>query len=171
MSVNATISFNVEASMNQWLRDTLLLITLPSWMPTVSVVFAVPETSAAMPCISAHHRGVSQALRWQGGEVGGARGRRAAALMDVSVWASRSSTNWLAQQAYMMGMVETTVTGTASVPIYDFVSVPSVPVLTDYKIDLGSMDVVDTAPDPNPDVERRRILVRYDWTVRSTING
>lgn len=167
-TVHETSTFNAEASMNLWLQTGLADITKPAWLPAYTIALNMPQGGITPPCFSVIHLPVSRRSRWQGDNVGnGKTGRRAASLMDVSIWVSRQNAAYMAQAMAMTAMLEGVVMGTQTVPFYDYWSNPAVPVLTAYKIVLGDMNIAETETDPNPDIYRRRVLIRYDWTVRS----
>lgn len=156
--------------MNRWLVDGLNDISKPSWLPSYAIAMNIPQGGVVPPCFSVTHLPVSRRARWQGGHVGdGVLGRRAAALMDVGVWVSRQNAAYIAQVGAMVALLEALVTSTPVVPVFDYWSNPAVPVLTGHKIVIGDMDITETAQDPNPDIYRRRALIRYDWTVRSNL--
>jgi hypothetical protein len=167
-TVHETSTFNVEASMNKWLQDGLADITKPSWLPAYTLALNFPQGGITPPCFSVAHIPVHRMQLWQGDYVGdGKTGRRAAALMEVSVWVTRQNSAYMAQAMAMLAMLDGLVAGTQTIPLYNYWGNPAAPVLTAYKIDIGEMTISETAPDPNPDIYRRRALIRYDWVVRS----
>lgn len=168
-TLHSTNALNVEASVNNWLNTQLNAITKPSWLPSLAIVFNMPETGILTPGISVFHMPIAQRNRWQGGHVGEGRvGARAANLMDVSCWVSRGdSTNWNAQLMTLRSMVMSVFAGKSSLQLSDYLSDPANATAVAYKVDFGPLDGADTQHDPNPDIERARFLIRYDWTIRS----
>jgi hypothetical protein len=105
-TVHETSTFNAEASMNRWLTDGLADITKPSWLPAYTIALNMPQGGITPPCFSAIHLPVSRRSRWQGDHVcDGKTGRRAAALMDVSLWLSRQNAAYMAQAMAMIARV------------------------------------------------------------------
>lgn len=161
--LHETSTFNVVATLNQWVIDELAAITLPAWLADFDVVIGMPEASLPTPCLSLHHLPVSQTAGWESR----APSSLAVALLEINAWVSRSSISWLAQLDTLQSMIGQIVAKTNTLAIQDYLSVPGTPVLTPYKIEIDTLEVRDTAPDPNPDIARRRMTIRYQWHVRS----
>ncbi len=168
MSVlHATNAYNVETSVAKWWVDQLSAITKPSILPTTNYIFNIPETGVIAPAFSFVHMDISTQKRWQGDQVGGTRGARAATLLDVSVWVSRKHVAWNAQMGFMKAMVDQVFAGSSVIQISDYTTNVAAPTPVNYKIDVVSGEWVAVQRDPNPDIERSRFLFRYEWTVRS----
>lgn len=171
-TLQAAGTFNVEASLNAWLRTQLAAITgLPSWLATLPVpVTYLPEATASLPALTVVHLPGSLDDAWQGRTVStssSTKGRDARAIMEVDAWVTRANANWLAQLRTMQDCVMTVLTGTTSVVIKDYATSQTSPADTAYLVRLRDARLVTTAPDPNPDIERRRMLVDYDWVFRA----
>ena len=161
-------TYNVETSINAWFVEALENITRPVVLSGYSVVFNLPETAIVTPAFAVTHRGVGINLGFQGRQVGnGDTGGRAGGLMMIDCYVSRASVNWGAYLAAMAAMVQSVFAGTPSVRVYNYMEDPDFPVATPYKVDFTEFEVIEVAADPNPDIERRRFNVRYNWTVRS----
>jgi hypothetical protein len=165
------IGFNVEASLNAWLRTQLGTYTLPSWLstlPTIQETF--PINTATMPCFSFWHMPVADQDVYLGRQIDATtRGKRAVAMMEVSCWATQTNPNYLAQLRTMADLVRSITTAVDSVLVYDY-STPTAPVVTDRRIIL--MDTTDSTPQQdtdNPSIWRRRLLLDYVYTLRSNV--
>lgn len=169
MTAIATTSvFNAEATLNAWLRAGIQAYSLPSWLSaTPTVTTNLPEAVASLPAFSVHHHSVNTYDRWQGRAVGdGKRGVLYVAIMEINAWVSRSNYNWQAQLRSMQDMVMTLFAETTEVPLKDYATSQSNPTLTGYLIRLERLVTVSTAPDPNPDIERARMLLTYSFVYR-----
>jgi len=92
MALDSSNVLNVEATLNYWIDTQLAAITKPSWLPSFSVVFDMPETAIAVPSVSVFHLGGATRKPWQGNRVGENKsGAAAFGLMDVSCWVSRGT--------------------------------------------------------------------------------
>jgi hypothetical protein len=168
-TISQTSIFNVEATINARIRAALTDVIRPSWLPDMPTITTdAPEDPAVMPAFSLYHISVASFDLWQGRNVGqGKKGFETAAILEVNCWVSRSNTNWLAQQRTMRDMVSTVLVNTIEYVIQDYGANQVSPADTGYLVRLGTAKEVQTAADPNPDVERVRILVEYDWVYRS----
>lgn len=165
-TLHTTNVYNVRASLNKWLSDTLAAFTLPSHLPAVNVVFAMPETGIEPPAVSVAHHDVMAADLFQGRYVGTGPGLRQYALMDISCWTSRSNVHWLAQLNTLCALITQAWVSQAVLVLSDY-STPGSPATVEYKVNLRDLEYVETSHDSNPDIERSRYLGRYDWIVRS----
>lgn len=167
--VTASIGlFNAEASLNSWLSNAIGDFELPAWMTAPKVVTNLSEAIASLPAFSVHHHSVNTYDRWQGRAVGdGKSGVQYVGIMEINCWVSRRSRNWLAQLRIMQDMVMTLFVRTREVAVLDYVTSQSDPVATGAIIRLEGINTVTTAPDPNPDVERARMLLTYSFIYRS----
>ncbi|MFA6044752.1 MAG: hypothetical protein WC718_07195 [Phycisphaerales bacterium] len=164
--------YNVEGSVTAWMAGQLLG-TLPPLALTATVNVNHPEQALAPPQWSIHHLPAgSDVVGFQGGNVdGGKKGRRRFGIAEVNCWTSRSATSWRAQLAQMGDAVTRAVinllaTG-GSIPIYDFYTSAGAPAALTYRIVIERAEEMAVTPDPNPDIERKRILVYYHWTERN----
>lgn len=168
-TIETSSIFNVEATLNDWLKTALEAIDRPAWLPAMPAVTTnLPEAVAAMPAFSVHHIPVNTYDRWQGRAVGGGkRGVHYVAIMEVNAWVSRKARNWEAQRRTMQDMVASVFTETSEVEIKNFVANQTSPTGTGTLVRLDSFNGVATAPDPNPDIERARLLITYSFIYRS----
>lgn len=174
-NLHATNSINVEASVNNWFNTAINAITKPAWLPSLTLIFNLPDTPIVTPGISVYHMPVSMTNQWQGNHVGsGLVGGRAVNLMDVSCWVSRSATYstmeaWALQLGTLRSMVQGVFAGTASIQLTNYTSDLGNPLGVAFKVDFIRLEAVATEHDPNPDIERARYLIRYEWTQRSVV--
>jgi hypothetical protein len=165
---------NVEASLNHWLNTQLAAITKPAWLPTLRIVFNVPETGIVTPAISVTHLGGVTRKRYQGNFVGENKtGAAAFGLLDISCWVSRANTVSgqdvsRAQLMTLRAFVNEVFAGVKTVAIANYVTDQTGNTGTNYRVVFGDLDMQVTALDPNPDILRARYLLRYDWTMRGS---
>lgn len=165
--MHASNTFNVEASLNKWLYDTLTAMTKPAWLPAWTFVQNSPDDSELpTPAVSVHHLPISVRALYQGDNGGeGERVVAAAALLEVNVWVSRSAQNWVAQKRTLTAMVQDAFAGAATVIINDYYADAGNP--ASYRVVLRELETQQTGQDPNPAIDRVRMLIRYDWTLRT----
>lgn len=161
-TLHATNVFNVRTTLNTWLQNALADIVRPYWLPDYTLVQITPESEIPTPSFSITHIDVGTFDRFQGRTA-----QDAVAIMEVNAWASRSNVNWQAQLTIMQAMVHQASLSqpNGGIVIYDY-SDPLNPTATAYRAHLGDVTAVSTGPDPNPDIERVRILVDYRWIAR-----
>lgn len=166
--INEANTYNVETSINAWLVEALENITRPVVLSGYSVVFNLPETAIVTPAFAVTHRGIGIGRTFQGMHVGnGNRGGRAGGLLLIDCYVSRQAPNWNAYLSAMAAMVMSIFAGTSGIAVYNYMEDPDFPTDTPYKVDFMEFEAIEVAADPNPDIERRRFNIRYDWTVRS----
>lgn len=170
-ALSDAIGFNVEVTLNAWLNTTISAITRPSWLTTLpAFVYNWDEVTATIPCFAIRHLPSSMLNDLQGRTVGSdaAAGRRTLGLMEVSCFVTRNANpSWNAQLRIMCDLVRSAATSARTVQIYNYQTSPSAPSATAYKIDL--LDVIDASveKDPNPAIERVRLLIRYSYVFRA----
>lgn len=168
-AIEQTSVFNVEASLNAYMAARLATITRPTWLTTMPGIVSLPiESTASLPAFSFHHLPVGIYDRWQGRAVGaGKKGRRAVGIMEVDCWVTRGSTHWEAQRRTMKDMVLMVLNRASEVVIQDYEADTDDPTTTSYLVRWLETQMPQTAHDPNPDIERARILATYTWVYRS----
>ncbi len=170
-TVHVTSTYNVEASINAYFKTAFTAMTRPSFLPTLPY-FAenTPEVKANFPAFSFVHLPAGSLDNYQGrnAEVN-TKAMRDLGILDLSVWVIRTAVNWNAQLRFMQSMIETAyMDSRGGVIIKDYTTTPSSPVASNFRATFNGLDIVGVSPDANPDVERRRILVKYQWDMRST---
>lgn len=170
-TLHVTNDFNVEASINRFIKDGLTAITRPSILPTLpTFVENMPEVKANLPAFSFVHLPAGSIDSFQGRNAEpGAKAARDLGILDLSLWVSRLSANWNAQLRVMQAMVKTVYLDSKSgVIIKDYTTTPAAPSASSYRVVFNDMDIVITSAEVNPDIERRRMLIKYEWLMRST---
>jgi hypothetical protein len=170
-TLHVTNDYNVEASINKHIKDALTAITRPSILPTLpSFVENTPEVTASLPAFSFVHLPAGSIDSFQGRNAEtGTKAARNLGILDLSLWVSRVTVNWNAHLRVMQAMVNTVYLDSKSgVIIRDFRTTPSAPTVSAYRVVFNDIDIVIVSPDANVDIERRRILLKYEWMMRST---
>lgn len=163
--------YNVEASLMAWLNERLTA-NIPPLVSTVVLTMAVPETPLNCPMWSAHFLGYDESpTPYQGRSTSGTtHGARMHGLIEVSCWVSRQNVQWRGQLAQMIDVVVASVTDAratgSAVIVKDFYTSTTAPANTTYHITLEDVEVRTPPTDPNPDIERKRILISFTWVER-----
>lgn len=155
--------YNVEASLVAWLTG-YIAANIPPLLSAVHVNLNAPEQPLAPPEWSIHFLGY-------GGNEAGMEGKHPGTwrygIMEVSAWVSRSDDNWRGQMNQMVDVVTKAVVNTHSVIIRDFYTNATTPTATAYRITIDRPEQRMPPVDPNPDIERRRVLVFFQWVERA----
>ena len=177
MSLHDASSFNVRSTLNSWFKTEIDAWSFPAALeltfPGNRVLFDMPGSTAKVPAFSVHHTPVVLEQSFQGRR--GADGEfamRSTAFMDISAWTSRIDSTgqtvpFRAQLDYMTAIVEQVVTKTTHRLILDYAADFDSPANTAFKVNLHGIESQTVVPDPNPAIERVRILVYYSWILRS----
>jgi len=161
-ALHPTATFNVEATLNQWLQDGLAALTRPSWLPAYTLIFNEPESALNPPAFGVVHRPAGHDSVWMGNNPG----VLAAGQLEIMLVVARGP-NASAQIKAMQSMVENVAAGETSLPIQDYLTAPSSPTPTAYQVTLDGLEVLNTPPSPNLDLMLRRLTLRYTWVLRS----
>lgn len=163
--------YNVQGTLLLWLQGKLAANT-PASVSAVVLRTETPEEAIHCPMWSAHFLGYDDdPTAIQGRYVsGGAYGARRYGLMEVSAWVSRNTVGWRAQLYQMVDAVVKSVhevreTGSA-IKLRDFYASSTNPAELAVKITLDSVEVRQPPTDPNPDIERLRVLISFSWVER-----
>lgn len=170
-SAHDTGWYNVQGSLAAWMTAGLTTYK-PALVSSVSVEYTAPEGTLSAPVWSIHFLGtVPAAGRFQGNYTGDGCGERKAGLMEVDCWVTRRDTNWRAQLAQMADAVYRTVFNTmasgAAVIIKDFYTNANAPTATQKRVIIEGAEDRNPPVDPNPDIERRRIIIEFNWVERA----
>ena len=164
-----TGEFNIRGSLMAWL-DAGLQTNKPDSIASVRLNYDHPEQPLAPPEWSVYFLGsFNDPAPFGGANVGdGKTGGRRYGLLEVDCWASRNNTAWRKQLAQMGDSVTKTYHAAASngVRVYDFYTSETTPSALAYRIVLDGIEEREVAPDPNPDIERRRLLIHFNWIER-----
>ena len=169
-------TYNVEGSFNNWFETNITGQGLPSWMPSARVVFGWDEETPIISgysgaAFSVAHLGNEPIQEYQGRRVGaGAVGHTREGMVDVSCWVSKQQAGnaYTQRQRQMADMVHHLFASAREFEITDLYGSLSAPTGIGALVRLQGAAEVDVAPDPNPDIQRRRFLVTYSWVERVT---
>lgn len=164
--------YNVQGTLNAWLAAQLAA-NRPASTPNAALIFDHPEQPLVPPCWSVHHLGTNpDAAGIQGGHVGnGQVGRVRYGILEVSCWVTRRDAAWRKQLAQLqdaltVALADLQKTG-SGLAIRDFYASEHQPAALAYRIMIDRAEGRMPPTDPNPDIERRRVLVYYHWTERT----
>lgn len=166
-TIRAASNFNVEASLNASFNAVLATFSYPTWLTQPPIAWDMPHETPTLPCFSIHHIGVSSD---NDGHDGTYAVTRDTALMEINCWATRTNNaNWSAQLRTMTDIVKTwRALNRGGVIVKDYAASQSAPQNTSYLVRfVEDARVVDTQPDTNPAIERRRVLIPYVWHFRA----
>lgn len=165
--------YNVEGTLNNWVNTNLTGAGVPAWMPSARVVFDYPESKLidghSGHAFSVTHLGAEVIGRYEGNNtVGGSAGQMMQGIMEVNAWMSKQQAGaaWPARLRQMGDMVGYLFTSGQQVEITNLYTSTAAPSGVGGLINVGQAEEAAVAPDPNPDIMRRRYLVRYRWVER-----
>ena len=165
--------YSVQSSLDLFCKTSLGL-ELPSWFtwvygttPPRSLNFGYPEQPLNFPSFGVTHLGDVGEDYFQGDRADGTyKGIRRAAMMEINCWeSSKNNPAWSQHLRQMSDMVHKLFRNNRTVDMYNF-SNPSSPSKLTALIRIERIREVDTVPDPNPSVKRKRVLVTYSWIER-----
>lgn len=178
-TLHETAAPNIEASITAHFVEHLGIIETPSYLAplridsqTVRVVMDMPEVEVNTPCFSVFHIPGGISTNYQGSvENDSTSVGRAYGQVDISAWVSRddlvsNQRVWMAQLRYMQEMITQVYQSWPNIPVKNYLASPGLPLDTSYLVRLQNMSIVQTAQDPNPNIERRRVLIAYWWHSR-----
>lgn len=182
-TLHVTSTFNIESSLNAHFAEHLGVIETTWFLAplridslNVRVVYNMPEVTLNTPCFSIVHLGGGAGMQYQGNTEGyTTKTTRNYGQMDISAWVSRdkkvnNQTVWSSQLAFMQDMIMQVYQLYPNIPIRDYLSSPGFPADTGYLVRMQNLSVVQTAADPNPNIERRRVLIAYWYHARQTVS-
>jgi hypothetical protein len=161
-TLHPTATFNVEATLNQWLQDGIAALTRPSWLPAYTLVFNEPESPLTPPAFGIVHHPAGFDSVWMGNNPG----VLAAGQLEITLVVARGP-NATAQLKAMQSMIENVAAGETALTIQDFLTAPSSPTPTSYQIALDGLEILNSPSLPNLDLMQRRLTIRYTWVLRS----
>jgi hypothetical protein len=171
---HTTGAFNVEASLTAWLFGQLVA-NKPGTVATVALNADYPEKPLVPPVWSVTFTSAEsdEAGGYQGGNLGGGQhGRMMYGIMEVNAWVSRGQDNkgWRAQKRQMIdavtkALINLSATGSA-VMIKDFYASADTPSDTGYRVTIRGWAMRPPPTDPNPAIERDRLLIYTQWVER-----
>ena len=176
MTLHDTSTFNIEPTLNAFFAREIGLYDKPVWLPTFVFVYNTPEIEANLPCYSFDHLSGSVEDSYMGRvENDSTSVMKAYGILEVNAWVNRNQNYngqnvWHARLRWMASVVEEIVNKNARVPLMDYLSDPLYPADTGYLVTLERMQIVQTAQNPNPAVERKRLLIPYCWGLRASVS-
>lgn len=167
--MTTTSRFNVEATLNAWLQSRLAAFDRPSWLTTYSFLLDMPDSEMPTPAVTVTHIPIDSERAFMGDYVGtvSTKGIRASAFMEINLWVNKlNNASYMGQLRTLDAWVDNVVASTSAVVIQDYYSDPANPTAMGYKVNIVSLTGREVQPDPNPNLLRRRLLLRYDWIIR-----
>jgi hypothetical protein len=161
--------YNIEGTLAAWLQ-TGLVTNKPGSVSAVTLEIESPEKGTAFPAWSLHFLAHDPDPRaYLGNQVeDGKSGRKMYGMIEVGCWVSRNADEWREQMHQMVdAVVETFQETKGGIIIKDFTTTPNTPTNTAYRITLDRFEVRTPPVDPNPDIERRRVIIHYQWVERT----
>ena len=169
-------SYNVEGSLNDWIRVNLTAWGLPTWMPSAKLVFDWPEDKLingySGHAFTVAHLGAPEPMeRYQGRGVDiNSAGQKMMNIVEVDCWVSKQAAGGAAQgRLRQVGdMVEKLFSSGREVQIKNLYTGTASATGLNALIRLSpAVGQHVSNPDPNnPDLYRRRYLVTYWWIER-----
>jgi hypothetical protein len=169
--MNPSNVFNIEGTLNQWLRTGLEAYIAPSFFsgfPGSRLILVMPENPMNTPVFSAGHLFIETQERWQGNAGdNGTLAHHYEAFLDVNIWVSRINTQWVADKRWMSTILTDLVNKTKSVTLTEYLDDYPNTSSGVYTIYIDNIEARQTEQDVNPDIERERFLIKYHTIIRS----
>lgn len=164
--------YNVHATLVAWLQG-VYSTPAPAVGSAITINLDHPTQPIVAPDISAYFLSIldDPNMQFQGSHTGsGTHGRGKFGLLEVDLWVSRAAANWRAQLIQLYDLLSRAVinlhsTGGA-VTVKDFYTNSSTPADTSYLVRIEGIEESEAAHDPNPQLERKRVIVTYSWVER-----
>ena len=166
--------FNVKATLAAWMTAQLKL-NRPPLLAVTRVLYWDPDQPIAdnLPCWSITFLDIDRdPSSWTGGVMGSSQvGHLLHGIMQVDVWVTRKDSNWRAQRNQMEDAVRVAATSVkrSGVLVRDFYTNAQTPAELAYRIGVCDAETRETAQDPNPDIERVRMLIKFMWVERVSV--
>jgi hypothetical protein len=162
--------YNVQSSLIAWLNAQLNSDPPPTTGP-LTLVIDHPDEPVRLPQVSIHFLRIDpDPVPVLGQQVGGGTGLRRFGAAEIDCWVSRQEAHWRAQLLQMQDRITQMVLGLraagSSIPIYDFYADPAEPPLVAARIFIGTVEQRRPPFDPNPAVERKRLVLHFWWVER-----
>ncbi len=166
-------TYNVEGTLNNWIKTNMTAHGVPVWMPSARIVFDYPE----QPLVSGHsghafsvtHVGAEVIQQYEGDNtIEGSAGQMMQGMMEVNCWVSKqqAGASWPARLRQMGDMVGYLFSSAHQVEINNLYTSTAAPSGVGGLINIKRANETQVAPDPNPDIARRRFLTTYRWIER-----
>ena len=164
--------YNVQSSLTAWLQ-TQLTANVPPATGALTLNLNYPDQPLVPPTVSVTFLGGdADPMTYHGGVVGATlRGGRRWGLMSIDCWVSTTHSDWRAELMQMQDSITkafmTLLATGGSIPIYDFYTSSAAPATVAYRVFIGWVRESETAPDPNPAIKRKHLMVQYNWIERA----
>lgn len=164
--------YNIQSSLIAWL-NTQINTTPPPATGPLALVIDHPDQPVRLPELSITFLRVDpDPVPVLGQQIGGGLvGVRRFGAAEIDCWVSRHEAHWRAQLLQMQDLITQIVLGQraagSSIPVYDFYADPDAPPLVNARIFIGTVEQRRPPFDPNPAVERKRLVIHYWWVERA----
>lgn len=164
---------NARYTIKRWVVEAVADYDWPSYLDAVRVIMDMPETEANLPAISISHLQFITSDNYQGRNAeNGVMAVKATDTAEIGLWASRSALwngaeCWMLQLEHMQSFMMSLYTANPTLQLWDVSTDYNNPVSVPYKLNFRSLNAVQAAADPNPDVMRIRLLLTYNFNMRS----
>jgi len=169
---HTTGTYNVEATVTAWLQG-VFNTPVPAIGTAIALKVDYPIEPIDCPVVSVSPLGTSNdpQMTWQGGNtITGQVGRGKFGVLEVDLWASRGAQNWRRQLKQLFDLLSKEVTTLlktgGALNIKDFYTSDTAPQSVAYLVRIDGIEESPTAHDPNPEIERKRIILTYSWVER-----
>jgi len=162
--------YNVQSTLFAWMYAQLIAFK-PASIDAVRFQIEWPEEAITAPLWSMIILSVDSGSGFQGNHVSGnQRGGLRYGISQIDCWVTRRNDNWVQQLAQMQDAVSKAVhtlqaKGSALV-IYDFYTNVQAPIKTSYRMTITGLSRHQPPTDPNPDIDRKRMLLNFQWVER-----
>ncbi len=163
--------YNVAGSFNDFFEKQVTAKGLPAWMTSAIVNFDYPQIPLIFPSFSVTHLGHAPREVAQGRNLDeGWRGAEQVGLAEISCWESyaRASGLHVRNLQQMRDMAARVFATGAGISILDVYGSTASPTSNGTIIRADPAQAAPAAADPNPDVLRMRLLVKYSWLERTS---
>lgn len=163
--------YNVQSSLIAWLHAQISSSAPPATGP-LPLVIDHPDQPLRLPQVSISFLDLDpDPVPVLGQQIGGgAVGVRRFGAAELDCWAAHYDAHWRAQLLQMQDLITQIVldlrAAGGSIPVYDFYADPDAPPAVDARIFIGTIEQRRPPFDPNPAIERRRLVLHFWWMER-----
>jgi hypothetical protein len=165
---------NVRGTLNNWFAAQITASGQPAWMPSARVLFNRPErgliSGYSGHAFTVEHTDTTPIAQYEGrNTIGGSAGEMRQGLMLINCWVSREQApaDYMRRVQQMGDMVSYLYQHTKAVELLNTYTSTAAPSGMGALVRLSNLEGQTPMPDPNPDLVRRRYLIRYIWTERT----
>jgi hypothetical protein len=168
-------AYSVEGTLNKWFQTNLTAPGVPAWMPSAQVRFDWPErplfSGYSGHVFTVTHLGAPEVMtEYQGrNTVGGSAGTMMTNLIEVDCWVNKAQAGeqYPLRLRQMGDMVTRLFGSTVNVQLTNIYTGTGIPTAIGALIRVRPAQGQVVAPDPNPDIRRRRFVASYFWLERA----